>query len=80
MVYFLKRGDRSLICETRLAETGPGYELVITKDGSSHIEPYADLAVLLAREHELIQAWRAQGWSEVKEPARAAVTWRGPGS
>ena len=79
MVYFLRRGDAALTCETRLDPEGPGYQLVIGENAHEQIESFAALHDLLAREHELITAWRAQGWRDVGQPARTPVdTWTGP--
>lgn len=63
MIEFFRResGER-LSCETRLAFDGPGYELVVEDASGSHVERYGDLGRLLAREHELLAAWRALGW------------------
>ena len=65
MLYFLRKGDSRLTCETRLNPEGPGYELVVTEDGVTRSEQFEDLAQMLSREHELLQAWRAVGWSDV---------------
>ena len=79
VVYFLRRGDAAIMCDTRLDPEGAGYQLVITERGQEQIENFAELAKLLAREHELLQAWRAQGWRESGQPIRTPVdTWRGP--
>ena len=43
---------------------GSGYEWVVTIGDDSRVGPFTDLAALLAREHELLQAWRAIGWRE----------------
>jgi hypothetical protein len=64
VIYFFRKGDKHLACETRLNPAGPGYELVVTTDGLTQVEPFQELAALLAREHELLQAWRAIGWRE----------------
>jgi len=78
-VYFYRRGGDLRICETRLAEDGPGYELVVTVDATVHIERFAGLPDLLAREHELLQAWRAQGWREdSRQPVKPETEWPGP--
>jgi hypothetical protein len=69
MIYFFRRAADSLSCETRLNATGDGYELVITAHGKERTETFATVADMLAREHELLQAWRAQGWRDVG-PAR----------
>jgi hypothetical protein len=71
MIYFLRRGAGRLASETRLNPLGPGYELVVTMDGVTRVEPFEDLAGLLSREHELIQAWRATGWRETATPPPA---------
>ena len=79
MIYFFQRGDTKLASETRLNPDGSGYQLVITENAKTRIESFADLAKLLAREHELLLAWRAQGWREIGQPARTPVdTWPGP--
>ena len=73
MLYFFRRGDAAMSCETRLNPEGPGYQLVITENNKPRIEQFAELAKLLAREHELLQAWRAQGWRDVGLPKRTPV-------
>jgi len=65
MVYFFRRGDETLTSETRLNPNGPGYQLVIIENAVMHIESYDELPKLLAREHQLLLAWRAQGWRDV---------------
>ena len=64
MVWFFGRGYENRSCETRLAADGDGYELIVTDGDMTHSEKFADLPRLLAREHELLAAWRAQGWRE----------------
>ncbi len=49
-------------CETRLNPDGPGFQLVITVNGETRLESFSSVAALLQREHELLRAWRAQGW------------------
>jgi hypothetical protein len=63
MVWFYSRGLERRSCETRLSENGDGYELVIREAGKARVEGFADLRKLMAREHQLLAAWRAQGWS-----------------
>lgn len=65
MIYFFRRETHSRSCETRLSATGEGYDLVITTDGEEHVETFETVAAMLAREHELLQAWRATGWRDV---------------
>ena len=70
MVWFFGRGYETRSCETRLADDGLGYELVVTDAGGVHVEKFADLSRMLAREHELLAAWRAQGWREKRAAYR----------
>lgn len=65
MVFFYRRADERLSCETRLNPDGPGYQLVVTQNDCLHVEHFGGIAALLAREHQLLQAWRAQGWTDV---------------
>jgi hypothetical protein len=67
MVWFYVRGGERRSCETRLAADGDGYELVIEDATGAHVEAFDRLTRLLAREHELLSAWRAQGWRSVKD-------------
>jgi hypothetical protein len=79
VLYFFRRGGESMSCETRLDPSGPGYQLVVTENHASRIEHFNELPQLLAREHELLMAWRAQGWRDVGQPTRTSVdTWTGP--
>ena len=54
-----------MTCETRLNPDGPGYQLVVTRGPDTQLEPFDALPDLLSREHELLQEWRAQGWTEI---------------
>ena len=79
MLYFFRRADSTLTCETRLDPMGNGFQLVVKENGHERIETFAELAKLLSREHELVQAWKAQGWRETSQPRRTPVdTWSGP--
>ena len=62
MVWFYARGLERRSCETRLALAGEGYELVIRDGEHARIERFTELSKLLAREHQLLTAWKAQGW------------------
>ncbi len=57
-------------CEVR--EAMLWYELIVTMpDGVVRVERYTERAGMLRRQHELICAWKAQGWREVQvESAR----------
>jgi hypothetical protein len=52
-------------CEARLSAAGDTYELVITIDGASHVEPFSSLSALLARQRALLSNWRAHGWQDI---------------
>ena len=70
MLYVFTRGSHRKTCETRLSADGSGFELVVGEDGVEHVDRYTSMERLLAREHELLQAWRAQGWSEPPQGKR----------
>ena len=79
MLYFFRRGDAKLSCETRLNPEGLGFQLVIVENGNARIEDYDELSRLQSREHELLHAWRAQGWRDVGRSVRTAPDlWPGP--
>ena len=61
VLYFFRRGASTLSCETRLNPDGHGFQLVIVENGDSRVEDYAELPTLLAREHQLLHAWRLRG-------------------
>lgn len=74
MVWFYTRGVERRSCETRLAVEGDGYELVIRDPGKIHVERFVEFRKLLAREHQLLTAWRAQGWRN-DQGAYAGLRW-----
>ena len=61
MVWFYTRGLARRSCETRLATDGEGFELVVRDAGKVRVERFADLPKLMARAHQLLTAWKAQG-------------------
>ena len=65
---FAKSNQRQS-CE--LHEASLWYELIITApNGVKRVERYTERAAMLRRQHELLTAWKAQGWQEVEaEPA-----------
>ena len=69
MVWFYALGQERRICETRLAAEADGYELVVTDSAGTRVEHFAELSQLLHREHELLAAWRAQGWRSATSPS-----------
>ena len=38
--------------------------MIVTDNDGPHVERFDELSNLLAREHEPLAAWRAQGWRE----------------
>lgn len=70
MLYVFTRGEQRKICETRLCGDSDGFELVVVEDGVEHVDRFPTIDRLLSREHELLQAWRAQGWSEPPQGKR----------
>jgi hypothetical protein len=74
MVWFYTRGLERRSCETRISADGEAFELVIREPGTARVERFADLPKLMSREHQLLTAWRAQGW-ENAESGYAAVRW-----
>jgi hypothetical protein len=73
VIYFFRRGDDRLACETRLNPLGVGYELVVTTDDETRVEPFEELSALLSREHDLLQTWRAMGWRETSAAAASSA-------
>lgn len=71
MIYFLRRGGDALTCETRRSAAGDGYELVVTERGVARVEAFATVPDMLAREHELLNTWRGQGWHDAGPGAPA---------
>ncbi len=70
MATFAKDGRRQRF---ELHEAALWYELIITDpDGVPHVERYTERASVLRRQHELLAAWKAQGWREL-EPEPAAL-------
>jgi hypothetical protein len=53
-----------------LSDDGQTFELVVVEDGVEHVDRFSTVDRLLSREHELLQAWRAQGWSEPPQGKR----------
>ena len=54
------------------------YELIITSpEGVVRVERYTERAGMLRRQHELLCAWKAQGWREMEpEPRSSGVVQR----
>ena len=64
MTWEFTKGRQRMSCEVR--EAMLWYELVVTSpDGVARVERYTERAGMLRRQHELLCAWKAQGWSEV---------------
>ena len=59
------KGKHRQSCEVQ--EASLWYELVVTEpNGKSRIERYTERAQMLRRQHELLTAWKAQGWREIE--------------
>ena len=64
VMLFIK-GNRRQSCE--IQEASLWYELHITEaNGVARVERYTERAAMLRRQHELLTAWKAQGWVEVE--------------
>lgn len=65
------KGNQRQSCDVR--EESLWYELIITEpNGKTRVERYTERAAMLRRQHELLTAWKAQGWREL-EPETTAV-------
>ncbi len=65
------KGNQRQSCDVH--EQSLWYELIITApSGVSRVERYTERAAVLRRQHELLTAWKAQGWREL-DPEPAAV-------
>jgi hypothetical protein len=72
MNWLFAKGSKRMGCEAR--EATLWYELVVTADGVARVERYTERAAMLRRQHELLCAWKAQGWRELEpEPAPVPV-------
>jgi hypothetical protein len=66
MTWTFAKGSQRMSCEAR--EAMLWYELVVTSpDGVARVERYTERAGMLRRQHELLCAWKAQGWRELEE-------------
>ena len=64
MTSVFSKGKNRMTLELR--EQMLWYELVVTSpDGTSRLERYTERAAMLRRQHELLCAWKAQGWQEL---------------
>jgi hypothetical protein len=70
MLYVFVRGSLRKTCETRLSADGEAFELVVAEEGVEHVDRFPTIERLLSREHELLQAWRAQGWTAPQQAKR----------
>jgi len=63
------KGKQRQSCD--VLEASLWYELIITEgNAAKRVERYTERAAMLRRQHELLTAWKAQGWQEVEaEPA-----------
>lgn len=65
------KGKQRQSCD--VFEASLWYELTITDPGGkSRVERYTERAQMLRRQHELLTAWKAQGWRELQTDAAVA--------
>ena len=63
MVFFFERQSQFIRCESRPADVGPGYELmVLYPDGREEIEHFDDTVDLNRRQLELETTLVSAGW------------------
>ena len=75
MTWVFTKGSKRMSCEPR--EAMLWYELVVTgPDGVARVERYTERAGMLRRQHELLCAWKAQGWLEMEPVPEPAVVRR----
>ena len=66
MIWVLAKGRQKMSCEAR--EAMLWYEIIVTEpNGDVRVERYTERAGMVRRQHELLCAWKAQGWSESEE-------------
>jgi hypothetical protein len=64
MVWFYERQGTFIRCETRVASSGSGFELVVIQpDGSERVEQFDDSATLARRQAELENTLTHDGWT-----------------
>lgn len=64
MVWFYERHGTFIRCETRAAESGGGFELVVVQpDGTEQIERFDDSARLARRQREIEDSLAHDGWA-----------------
>ena len=75
MTSIFAKGSQRITCEAR--EAMLWYELVVTEpDGVTRVERYTERAGMLRRQHELLCAWKAQGWRELQPEAEPVAARR----
>jgi len=60
----LRKGAETRSCESRASADGTRFELVVIRDGISHVESFSSLEAMVTRERQLVGAWGAHGWKE----------------
>ncbi len=64
------KGNQRQSCD--IHEASLWYELIITgPKGVPRVERYTERAAMLRRQHELLTAWKAQGWRELEAESAA---------
>ena len=62
----LEKGSDTRSLESRVSRDGGTFELVVIRDGVNRVESFSSLEAMLVRERQLIGAWDAHGWREIK--------------
>ena len=71
MIWVFAKDRQKRSCEAR--EAMLWYEIVVTEpNGVVRVERYTERAGMVRRQHELLCAWKAQGWRELEEAPAAA--------
>jgi hypothetical protein len=70
LLYVFIRGQERKTCETRLSADGEAFELVDGEEGVEHDDRFSTIGRLKSREHELLQEWLAQGWTQPSQAKR----------
>lgn len=64
MVWFYEKHGSYIRCETRDADNGAGYELVVVNpDGTEKVERFEDSTTLTRRQQELESSLTGSGWA-----------------
>ena len=66
-LHVLRKGAEARSCESRVSADGTRFEVVVNRDGMTHVESFSSLEAMLIRERQLVGAWGAHGWRKDRE-------------